>query len=501
MQSNRKPSNKRRMTRRQYEAMMRRRRQNRIAAAFLGALALILVVIVALILRQYPAAPKDQVIASNATAVPAATAEPVQQTTADAALTGAVMTAVPSLTDTPAPTAGPEGASQEDFPAMGISSAQRSILDVDFGFTDAPTAEPVLTPSPTPRVRAEGDPLRSVRMRVVGDIMVCDSQLSYAKKMDYDFHDQFMMIADILQNADYTMGNMEGTVGKYKTMGYSGYPNFNCPETILETLKDDGIDFLTLANNHMLDRYFDGMKNTVTWVEQYGFDHVGAYRTQTERDTPVIYDINGIRFGFVAYTHSTNTYERVSDPQGVAIGVPYLYKCDIEADIKKLRDAGAEVVVAWPHWGAEYIREPDSDQTKYARRLAMAGADIILGSHSHMVQPMATYDVPDGNGGTRQVFCIFSLGNFISDHSLQYTDNGVVLDFTVKEHENGSFTVENIGYIPTYTWKQSGGVRVLPSGRYLNSRPKGMDDANYSRLKASYYEICDVLGNYPVLTD
>ena len=473
-------SGKRRMSRREYEAMLRRRRQNRIAAAALAALAILLIVAVVLILRPKTPA-KDVTTASNATAAPT-------QAIAE--------TAEPAATEAPA------DAAPQDIPAIGEEASRQSALDVDFGFTPEPTATPVpVSAAPTSAPRQASDGLRSVRMRVVGDIMVCESQLKYAKKMNYDFHDQFFMIADILQNADYTMGNMEGTVGKYKTMNYSGYPNFNCPETILETLKDDGIDFLTLANNHMLDRYFDGLKNTVTWVEQYGFDHVGAYRTQAERDAPVIYEINGIKFGFVAYTHSTNTYERVSDPEGVAIGVPYLYKCDIEADIKKLRDAGAEVVIAWPHWGAEYVREPDGNQTKYAKRLALAGADIILGSHSHMVQPMAHYDVPDGKGGTKQVFCIFSLGNFISDHSVQYTDNGVVLDFTVNEHEDGSFTVDNVGFIPTYTWKQSGGVRVLPSGRYLNSRPKGMDDANYSRMKESYYEICDVLSNYTVLSE
>ena len=479
---------RRSMSRRQYEAMLRRRRRNRLAIAGLAALAVVLIVAVILILR--PKAPAKDVT----TVVAALTPAPAVETVADAAQDEAQDDASQSETvDAAQPAA--------DQPADANADAS---LDEggDESAAAEPTAVPVAaTPAPTSVPSAGSGSLRSVHMRVVGDIMVCATQLSYADKLGNDFHDQFSMIADVLQNAEYTMGNMEGTVGKYKNMGYSGYPNFNCPETILEALKDDGIDFLTLANNHMLDRYFDGLKNTVTWVEQYGFDHVGAYRTQEERDTPVIYTINGIKFGFIAYTHSTNTYERVSDPAGVAIGVPYLYKSDIEADIKKLRDAGAEVVVAWPHWGEEYVRQPDSNQKKYAKRLALAGADIILGSHSHMVQPMDVYDVPDGSGGTRKVFCIFSLGNFISDHTARYTDNGVVLDFTVQENADGKFTVENIGFIPTYTWKQYGGVRVLPSGRYLSSRPQGMDDANYNRLVESYYEIVDILGNYPVINE
>ena len=90
---------------------------------------------------------------------------------------------------------------------------------------------------------------------------------------------------------------------------------------------------------------------------------------------------------------------------------------------------------------------------------------------------------------------MFSMGNFISDHVLQYTDNGIVLDFTVNENADGTFTCDNVGYIPTYTWKQNGAVKVLPSGRYLNRRPEGMDDENYKRLVSSYKEIVEVIGS------
>lgn len=336
--------------------------------------------------------------------------------------------------------------------------------------------------------------LRSARMRAVGDIMICAGNLAYAKRHDYDFHDQFSFCKALLKNADYTMGNMEGTIGKYNKSAYSGYPQFNCPETILKTLKDDGFDFLTLANNHMLDRWSGGVKNTVDWVEKADIAHVGAYRTQKEKDAPVIQEVNGIRIGFLAYTHSTNTMEKRGVDQSAVDLVPYIQKANFKADVQKLRDAGADVVIAWPHWGKEYVRTPDDSQKKYARQLAEAGVDIILGSHSHMVQPMGFQNVTDADGSTRQVFTIFSLGNFISDHTKQYCDNGVILDFTIVERTPGKFIVENVGFIPTYTWKQGGGIRVIPSGKYLSERPSGMDDENYQRLKISYDEIVQVLG-------
>lgn len=73
--------------------------------------------------------------------------------------------------------------------------------------------------------------------------------------------------------------------------------------------------------------------------------------------------------------------------------------------------------------------------------------------------------------------------------------------FTVSEQPDGRFICERVGYIPTYTWKQDGRIRVLPSGRYLERRPAGMDDRNYSRMVESYQEIVDVVGDQVRLID
>lgn len=470
MQQRPAPAGRRPMTRREYEAMQARRRQNRIAIAILAGIAALIVAAMILILRPKPQ--KDAV----------------------AAMAGADETQAQAAIEAPAADGGarPEDAEGADD-ALPEDAEDAEGDGSPAPVETAPAALPDAVAEVTRAPRPDGA-LRSVRMRVVGDIMISVDQMTYARDSGYDFHNQFEMIADLLQNADYTMGNMEGTVGKYKGKAYSGYPLFNCPDVVLQTLKDDGIDFLTLANNHMLDRWFEGMQLTVDWVEKYGFDHVGAYRTREERNTPVIYEIGGIKFGFVAYTHTTNTQETVCDPEGVSYGVPYLYKSDIEGDIKRLRDAGAEVVIAFPHWGKEYVRKPDDNQKKYARKLAKAGADIIIGSHSHMVQPMGYQTVEDG-GREKKVFTMFSMGNFISDHKTQYTDNGVILDFTVNEHEDGTFTCDDVGYIPTYTWKQNGEFHVLPSGRYLNDRPSGMSDSIYERMVESFYEIVEIIGD------
>ncbi len=474
MQNRPNPNAPRRMTRQQYEALMRQRRQNRIAIAIIAAIGVLIVTGVVLILK--PKGSPDAV-----TAMVEATATPVASQAVENS--GGNVPDLAAMTDTE------PSAQESDLSGGGDDEGDAAIATEVTPVPELPTAIDHVVST-----RRPDSSLRSVRMRAVGDIMFCQTQLVYAKDSGYDFHNQFEMIADQLADADFTMGNMEGTIGKYKKSQYSGYPQFNAPDVALAPLKDYGIDFLTLANNHMLDRWSGGVENTVNNVEKYGFVHVGAYRTKAEKAGTVICEVGGIKFGFMAYTHTTNSMEnRGVDKEAVDL-VPYISKADFKGDVKKLRDAGAEVIIAWPHWGAEYVREPDSNQKKYAKQLAEAGVDIIIGSHAHEVQPMGFQSVTV-DGVDKQVLTMFCMGNFISDHVVQYTDNGLILDFTVNEQPGGKFTVDNVGYIPTYTWKQDGAVKVLPSGRYLENRPTGMDDENYNRMVASYYEIVEVMGN------
>ena len=269
MQQRPSSAGRRPLSRREYEALMRRRRQNRVAIAIMAGIAVLIVAAVVLILRPKPA--PDHVAVMAATSAP-----------------GGDPTEIPG-----ARAAEPSGGI-DLAEATGTSPESGGEQQPSGGEPEAPTALPTQAPelpeaieevSSTPRPAGSR---RSVRMRVVGDIMFCQSQLVFARDSGYDFHNQFELITDLLGNADYTMGNMEGTIGKYKSSNYSGYPQFNAPDVALAPLKDAGIDFLTLANNHMLDRWVDGLKNTVNWVEQYGFDHVGAYRSKEERNTPVI---------------------------------------------------------------------------------------------------------------------------------------------------------------------------------------------------------------------
>lgn len=365
--------------------------------------------------------------------------------------------------------------------------------------TIAPTESPTPTPTATPTATPEPTP-RAATFRVGGDVMASETQLAYALKAgggdSYDFTPQFELIADALADADYTMLNLETTIGMYKNQPYSGYPQFNTPESLLTALKDTGCDFLTLANNHMLDRWFDGMKNTVANVEAYGFDHSGAYVSQEARDAATIVEVNGIRVGFLSYTEGTNGMEASADEAAKLYGVPYLNGADFKGDVAKLRNAGAEIVIAFPHWGVEYDRQPHSSQVMYARQMASAGVDVILGSHPHVLQKVEWMTVDD-----RNTLVAYSLGNFVSTQNHHgYTDTGMILEFTVRETQPGKLEITDVGYVPTYCWKHDDTLQVVPSAKYLTEKPEGMSSSAYERMKTSCQQTRNLIDDsIPVL--
>ena len=341
----------------------------------------------------------------------------------------------------------------------------------------------------------EDVPRKNVRIRAVGDLMCHQRQLELAwvGNGEYDFAPAYALVAPSLADADYTIANLETTVGLYGNQPYSGFPRFNSPESLLSAVKDAGVDFLTLANNHILDRYFDGMCITLDNVDEFGFDHGGAYRTREESDTPVVVDANGIKLGFLCYTAHTNGMEAHCDANATLFGVDYLAKADFEADVAALREAGAQCVIALPHWGTEYKRQPDADVRRTAERMIAAGVDVILGSHPHMVQPIENVTVQTDDG-EKTALVAWSMGNFIDNMKLQYTDSGIIVDFTVAETPDG-VEILDVGYVPVYCWRGDDQIRALPSGMYLETAPEGMSDSTHKRLKASYDELTALIGD------
>lgn len=360
--------------------------------------------------------------------------------------------------------------------------------------TQEPTQVPTPSPSPTPQLYNE------VRIRAAGDIMVHDDELLSALNDDgtYDFTSFFVEVADSLGDADYTMANLETTVGEAGSKGFTGYPNFHTPTSLLTALKGTGIDMLTTSNNHCLDRYFDGLVETLDALDEAGFDHTGTFRNKQEYQTAYVKEVNGIKIGVVAYTYGTNGMEDESDEEGVKWGIMYLSNANFERSAQRLREAGAQVLIAVPHWGTEYKREPDDSTVDYAQQMADAGFDVIIGSHPHMVQPIEWLESTDEDGNVHRALVAYSLGNFISAQRDQYKDTGIILDFTIRQEiATGDISIEDVGYVPVWVWRYEDGgknaYRVLPCGDALDDVPDGMSETDRARLSDAWSETVELM--------
>jgi len=360
--------------------------------------------------------------------------------------------------------------------------------------TPEPTAEPTPTPEPEPR---------AATIRFIGEISVDDNILSAAMQDDgtYSFAPMFSMVSGAVGNADYTIANVEGSMGGAGT-GYKGDKKYNTPEIIIKDLKDIGVDMLTLSNDHALDAGFDGLINTIIHCDEYGMDHVGGYSTQEEHDDPTIVNINGIDVCFLNYTVSLNVSEKDVTPDALDYGINLAKNSNSREDAAAAREAGAEVVVAIVSWGEDGENSIDDTQKQVASILLDSGVDVIIGYGPRCVQAVLWLDQPapktedDGNAedGAAEpaepgkTICCISVGTFLSSSEKRGLDCGTIFEFTISEQEDGSFSIIDPKSIPTYVWQYTNEdstieYRVLACGEWLEEQPEGMSDEDYARMK------------------
>lgn len=296
---------------------------------------------------------------------------------------------------------------------------------------------------------AAGEPVaqvRTVKMAVVGDIMVHDYQYEEAYDAatgEYDFMHNFQDVKKYFAGNDLVIGNLELTFGG-TDRPYASFPCFNTPDSFLDAVKDAGFDLLTTANNHSMDTGKAGLLRTLDKLDEYGIEHFGTYRSQEERDTIFYKEVNGLKFAFLSYTYGTN---------GIPVPDDYLVNLidggQMVDDIKEARK-NADVVVVLPHMGNEYETEPRDIFVSWADEMFAAGADIVLASHPHVLQRMEYRKVNHGDG-EHDGFIIYSLGNFISSQTTPPRNASIVLHLTVEKVGNAPANVTEVSFVPIWT--------------------------------------------------
>ncbi len=320
------------------------------------------------------------------------------------------------------------------------------------------------------------DSLITISVSVVGDIMCHSVQYNYARvKADsFNFNPVFSEIKKYLDQSDFLFGNLE-TVTAGERKGYSGYPLFNTPDAFIAALKNAGFNLLTTANNHALDRGETGIRRTIEQLKLNHLNYNGTFLSERDRDSIRIFDTKGIKIAYLAYTYGTNGNPI---PKGKEYLINVIDTLRIKDDIKLAREKGVDVVLVHFHFGEEYQHEPNNYQKDIVNKTIEAGADIIIGGHTHVLQPISFFKTNHTNLDSG--FVIYSMGNFISNQRWRYSDGGAILTFSLtKNIYTDSVDLKDVEYLPIWVFKGE-----TDSGREYIILPSetAFDDSVYSFL-------------------
>jgi poly-gamma-glutamate capsule biosynthesis protein CapA/YwtB (metallophosphatase superfamily) len=332
--------------------------------------------------------------------------------------------------------------------------------------------------------------IKEAKLIAVGDIMMHDTQTRSgydAKRQTYNFDSFFTPVKDILSTGDWVIGNLETPLAGKDVGGYTGYPLFNAPPQLLDAAKKAGFNILTTANNHALDRGEKGVIKTIANIRDRKIAATGTAESAAEGDRVLISTKNNISLAILAYTYGTNG---IPIPKGKDYLVSLIDEKKIVKDIAKARKKGADAIAISLHFGDEYQRQPNTKQKQLVENLLKAGADIILGSHPHVVQPYKIFKFKRKNGKIRKAVAIYSMGNFISGQARDYTDLGVIFQVTIRKNFPEKTTeITGIKTIPTwvhrYTLNNRVKYRVLPLEKTVTQKKDSLlATAQYPVLKA-----------------
>ncbi|AFC27984.1 hypothetical protein PM3016_1047 [Paenibacillus mucilaginosus 3016] len=269
---------------------------------------------------------------------------------------------------------------------------------------------PATGPAPSAALSAEGPPIpaasRRVTLAAVGDVLIHRSLYEDARtRTGFNFTPMLEAVKEELETADIAVANQESVTGG-TALGLSDYPSFNSPHEAADALKQAGIDVVTMANNHALDRGEKALRSAIRHWRELGVEYAGASDSEADRSRLRLVERSGIRLAFLAFTEGTNG---IASPRGRSYLVHRLEERRMKQEIAEARRAADAVIVSL-HFGREYERLPSPAQRRLARQAADAGADLILGHHPHVLQPPEW--IANRRGGRTLV--VYSLGNFLA---------------------------------------------------------------------------------------
>jgi len=349
-----------------------------------------------------------------------------------------------------------------------------------------------------------------------GDLLISKSILSGAKTKTgvYDFEYIFDYVDDYIKDADYAVVNLETSIAG-KSKGYCGFPRFNTPESIIPAAKKAGFDMFLTASNHSYDCGYNALLNKINCLKKYNVNYIGT-RYSTNQYFHKIVNVNGINIGMLNYTRETgaSTKKKVilnstgTGPNGTreyvivdkkgqkriaSYNEKYLdeFYATLKNDIATLKKRGADIIVAYPHWGREYNTGYDPMEDEIAQKMCDYGVDVIIGGHPHVVEPVKVYT---SSVSGKTTVCIHSTGNFVSsmrgtNKKLDYVEDGALFKYTVKKYADGTVAVTSASVLPIWVKKTPNQKKytVIPLDKSVDWK-KSFNVSNYSTKVSSGYQ-------------
>ena len=388
--------------------------------------------------------------------------------------------------------------------------------EIEIDTQTPPPEETTEIPEETTTAPTEPFVTSSASIGVTGDILIHSPMLTGAKQSDgtYDFTGYFKYIKEYYNSYDFMIANLEVTLGGEEAGKYTGYPTFNCPDTIVDALKSAGVDMMLTANNHSYDTGHNGFLRTQLVLLEKEMLYLGT-RPSEETNNYVVQDVNGVKIGMACYTYES---KRGSNGQKYLNGIKvnmedtkllnsfsyeYLneFYSELEATLKAMETDGADVTMVFLHWGNEYQLKPSSYQTKISEKLCEMGVDFIIGGHPHVIQPFTTLTSSTGH----ETYCLYSTGNAVSNQrresletapNPEHTEDGIVFSVEFEKWSDGNVTISNMDVLPTWVDRVITGedrlytiVPLDPAADWSN-----YELGSHKRLNKSYEQTMALVG-------
>ena len=301
-----------------------------------------------------------------------------------------------------------------------------------------------------------GEPA-SINVMMIGDVLMHDEIIDSGAQSDgsYNFDFVFDNIKEYIDAADWRILNQETvmgnpSIGYHLTMGAAG-PKMNTPTALADTESRFGFNTILKATNHTLDLGYDGLGHELDyWKATYpnipvvGVSNPNAPddKSQDYVNNVYIFEKDGFKVGILNYTWATNeNIDATTDPTYVS----YMSEDKIREDVEKARAAGAEMLVACPHWGIEYDTQPSEEELTYSKLFCDLGVDLILGAHPHILQPVEVLQNAEGH----KTVCFYSMGNYVAASLMDANSLiGGIARATLNRAEDGTYSVSAASLVP-----------------------------------------------------